>query len=261
MKMSDYTISKLAGYIRDCDDDFASLHDDYECVQRWSMKSSFWVNPNKVDIPKEICLHEKLRDFIEEKFAARAKLLDVHTKKANKLYSEFKELIGRLLNEDEALLACKDLASSDTTSLIQMVTDIDAVRAAANIYYKTQSEDSREGPANMRKLGETIFITFKDLHEGNEIESGRFTGDNEVLDEPICKLSKIMKTVNPSTREQLKGILSELMHEMFSCFVLYRMPVNVMEGQPPIPFSRFLPAVSFRPFLQLYGVDMTKLTM
>jgi hypothetical protein len=249
-------ISLLAKEIRSNVLELESVHDDYTCIQKWADKAGFWINVKKVEIPPSENVSQIMRDFIDNIFNKRTELLKQQTAMATEAFQNFKVLLTKLLKEDETLQACKDIAPNDTPYLVGLIDDMESIRAAINAYYATKVQ-SEGGPAFFRSLGETLFKALEILEEGKEVPLDFFKGDSSGIDESVHKLSKIFATVKPSVRQQIVNSLRSFMHHALSCFVLYRMPVEMLKGQPPIYFSRYLPHVLLKQYLEKYGVNFS----
>jgi len=99
------------------------------------------------------------------------------------------------------------------------------------------------------------------LLNGTAFPQGIFTDDTKFLQDPMMKISKLFMAVKPQVRTELISRFILMMKALLSCFVLYRFPVNIAMGQKPIYFSRFISTIKLAPFLQLYGLDLSALTL
>jgi hypothetical protein len=267
-----FSLAAIAAEIKSVNDKYNAYHDDWDCLAEWCDMISPYVNIDKIEwdeIQKFGDLGPRCKRFLETVYAKRKELLDKAIPTAQLAYDELKSRMLTLLNEDEKLKECKELATDGVSSALSMITTVEALRVAMVGYYKIKSDGEDPDPTDpdkkydegdhgkhCKQLGETVFLAIKFLLEENPIPDEIFTEETDFIRASLQSFSRVFLAVDPAVRKELVVRFKNMMRSLFVCFSLFRLPVDVGQGQDPVYPARFLPAVRFGTYLQLFDLNL-----
>ena len=254
-----FSLSALATEVRKLSDEYAKLHDDYNCVLEFGDNISYNVSVGGIDFATMGEIGPIAKALIERLFEARKRLIERYTKEAELHHTELKKRTTELMKTEPELVKLKEIPGGEVSTAMDLIKSVDTLRSAINGYYKVKAEEEG-GVEYFKSIGEVFFMAVKALSAGQPVPIEIFTDKTESLKEPLMKFSALFSAVKPSTREELVGRFNTMMKALVACATLYRFPVNIAAGQKPMYISRFISGVKLSPFLELYGMELGEFT-
>jgi hypothetical protein len=251
------SISALAKDIRECEESLAIVHDDYTCVSKWADMAGYWITTEEFKPAEGHTLSELMNSFLKGIFRKRKEILDNEVKQATIAFKEMKAFLIKVSKDDQTLQDCANL-SPDDSGVLAYIDDFKALSAALNGYYVANATSNPKAVEYFSSLSQSLMQAICLIEEGKVVPLETFKGDTSQFDQNVHKFSVIFAAVKPDTRRAIVDHIYRFMYHAFRCFIYYRLPVNVIKGQPPIFFSRFMSAVKFTPFLKKFRVEFSE---
>jgi hypothetical protein len=257
MSTEQFNLSTIATEIREYSSKYGKFHDDFTCLAEFTSDNSSKISVTNIEFANMGDIGPLTKLFYSRLFENRKRLLEIHTSEAESRYTTLKKFVADLLKE------CPELAAEDTgmgSLFASFVGTMDVLRSSVNAYYKLKAE-AQGGKDYIDRLSDIILISLRHLMNGETIPD-EIINDSEVpMKDEIAKLSSLFNKVNPTRRQELIDLFSNMMKSILSCFVLYRFPVVVVHSQKPIYLSRFVPLIKLKPFLDLFNIILGSLTL
>lgn len=261
IEASTFSLSATAGEIRaKFPEKYGKVHDDYLCLAEFTSDASMHVTIESIDFNAIGDVGPLTKALYERIFSGRKTLLGTNTLKAQLDYTELKKRLAELMKTEPALQEIKENASTEFSTVFDLISTMDALRSSINTYYKLKSEEP-SGQQFFEELGQTIFLALRSLDAGVAIGPDIFTERTMFMRDKMLMLSDIFSKSMPHVRQELIVRFRELMRSILACFVLYRIPVSITSSQRPVYFSRFIPFVKLKPFLDMYGLELGAFTL
>jgi hypothetical protein len=174
----------------------------------------------------------------------------------NRLFNVLEQMLIEFGPRDPALVQMAKAGSVELKLVLGAARDIRTITGAAEVMYNQYDEKKEEQKMIPDKISRVLIQCFDKILRSEPVEEAMFDTDTETIKAKMLTFSKLSLEVNSELRERLMTVVKELYREIIACFVLYRIPVQVLRDQKPFSFGRFCGNVNFgvhREYVGLIG--------